>query len=58
MIKKLWAYLKEKNLQDPENKESFIPDETFDSIFEPKKQLVSKMLIHLRNTHKLGWVKK
>merc|ERR1712243_83379 len=26
VIKKLWAYLKEKNLQDPENKQFFTPD--------------------------------
>merc|ERR1711862_1029144 len=26
VIKKLWAYLKEKNLQDPTNKQFFTPD--------------------------------
>ena len=25
-IKQIWAYLKENNLQDPENKQFFIPD--------------------------------
>ena len=38
VIKKVVAHLKEKNLQDPENEESFIPDETFDqeAIGSPK----------------------
>ena len=29
VIKKVVAHLKEKDLQDPENEESFIPDKTF-----------------------------
>ena len=29
VIKKLVTHLKEKDLQDPENEESFIPDKTF-----------------------------
>jgi len=33
VVKRLWAYLKEKNLQDPENKQFFTPDSTMAPIF-------------------------
>merc|ERR1712058_208177 len=33
VIKRLWAYLKDKNLQDPENKQFFTPDSTMSPIF-------------------------
>merc|ERR1712058_209746 len=32
VIKRLWAYLKDKNLQDPENKQFFTPDSTMSPI--------------------------
>merc|ERR1719400_2427124 len=32
-IKQLWAYLKKNNLQDPENKQFFIPDKKMAKIF-------------------------
>merc|ERR1712064_188447 len=32
-VKQLWAYLKEKNLQDPENKQYFFPDKKMAKIF-------------------------
>ena len=37
VIKKLWAYLKEKNLQDPEMKQWFTPDKTMQPIFGKEK---------------------
>merc|ERR1711994_83812 len=33
IIKRLWAYLKEKKLQDPENKQYFTPDKTMEPVF-------------------------
>merc|ERR1712002_950806 len=32
-VKLLWAYLKEKNLQDPENKQFFTPDKKMSKVF-------------------------
>merc|ERR1711915_155188 len=37
VVKRLWAYLKEKNLQDPENKQWFTPDSTMAPIFGKEK---------------------
>merc|ERR1712112_73659 len=37
VVKKLWAYLKEKNLQDPENKQWFTPDKAMEGIFGKEK---------------------
>ncbi|KAJ6310579.1 hypothetical protein OIU76_015325 [Salix suchowensis] len=34
VVKKLWAYIREKNLQDPKNKRNIICDESLRSIFE------------------------
>ena len=36
-IKQLWAYIKTKNLQDPENKQFFIPDEKMKKVFIDEK---------------------
>ena len=36
-VKRLWAYLKEKDLQDPENKQWFTPDATMAPIFGDEK---------------------
>ena len=33
LTKKLWAYIKEKKLQDPENKQFFKPDKKMEPIF-------------------------
>ena len=33
VVKRLWAYLKEKNLQDPENKRYFTPDARMEPVF-------------------------
>ena len=37
VTKKLWAYIKEKNLQDPRNKQWFTPDNKMAVIFGPEK---------------------
>merc|ERR1711970_358527 len=37
IVKRLWAYLKEKELQDPENKQYFTPDDTMSPIFGEEK---------------------
>ncbi len=33
IVKRLWTYLKEKNLQDPENKQWFTPDKLKEPVF-------------------------
>ena len=33
VVKRLWAYIKEHNLQDPEQKQFFTPDDTMEPIF-------------------------
>ena len=37
VVKRLWAYLKEHNLQDPENKQWFTPDKTMAPVFGTEK---------------------
>jgi upstream activation factor subunit UAF30 len=37
VTKKLWAYIKEKNLQDPRNGQWFTPDDKMAVIFGPEK---------------------
>ena len=37
LMKLLWAYLKEKNLQDPENKQYFTPDKKMAKVFGEDK---------------------
>nr|AQS22644.1 SWIB domain-containing protein [Pseudodiaptomus poplesia] len=37
VIKRLWAYLKEHNLQDPENRQYFKPDKKMEPIFGKEK---------------------
>merc|ERR1711962_180670 len=36
-VKRLWAYIKEKKLQDPENKQYFKPDTTMEPVFGKDK---------------------
>merc|ERR1711872_644626 len=48
VIKKLWAYLKEKNLQDPENKQFFTPDKAMEGIFGSERQKCFGMSKHLK----------
>merc|ERR1712025_721408 len=37
LMKLLWAYIKEKNLQDPENKQYFVPDKKMAKVFGADK---------------------
>ena len=37
IVKRLWAYIKEKKLQDPENKQFFKPDKKMEPIFGKEK---------------------
>ena len=37
IIKRLWAYFKEKNLQDPANKQWFTPDKFMQPVFGTEK---------------------
>ena len=37
IIKRLWAYLKANNLQDPENKQYFTPDKKMAPVFGDEK---------------------
>ena len=48
VVKRLWAYLKEKNLQDPENKQWFTPDSTMAPIFGTEKIKAFSMSKYLK----------
>merc|ERR1712198_584436 len=37
VVKRLWAYIKEKKLQDPENKQYFKPDKVMQPVFGNEK---------------------
>ena len=37
VVKKLWAHIKENKLQDPENKQYFVPDKKMQPIFGTEK---------------------
>ena len=39
VTKKLWAYIKKKKLQDPENKRNIVPDEKLAKVFGGKKAI-------------------
>lgn len=39
VTKKLWAYIKKHNLQDPKNKRDIIPDGNLASVFGGKKKV-------------------
>merc|ERR1711970_406384 len=47
VFKKLWAYIKEKKLQDPENKQFFKPDKKMEPIFGKEKIRAFGMAKHL-----------
>ena len=36
VVKKLWVYIKGKNLQDPKNKRNIVPDEALNKVFGGK----------------------
>ena len=48
VVKRLWAYIKEKKLQDPENKQFFKPDKKMENIFGKDKVRAFGMAKHLK----------
>merc|ERR1712227_73459 len=48
VTKRLWAYLKENKLQDPQNKQWFTPDETMAPIFGTEKIKCFSMAKYLK----------
>ena len=58
-VKRLWAYLKEHNLQDPENKQFFTPDATMEPVFGNERMRafhMSKYLKkHLFRSYEMTW---
>jgi len=49
IIKRLWAYLKEKKLQDPENKQYFTPDKIMEPVFGNEKIRAFSMSKYLKD---------
>lgn len=47
-VKRLWAYLKEKNLQDPANKQFFTPDALMAPLFGKEKIRAFSMSKYLK----------
>ncbi len=48
VVKKLWAYIKKNNLQNPKNKRNILADDKLKKVFgknEVSRQLVSQMLL-------------
>ena len=50
VVKRLWAYIKEKKLQDPQNKQFFVPDKTMEPIFGKERIRAFGMAKYLK-TH-------
>ena len=48
VVKRLWAYLKEHNLQDPENKQYFTPDATMEPVFGNERMKAFSMSKYLK----------
>ena len=48
VVKRLWAYIKEKKLQDPDNKQFFKPDKKMIPIFGEEKVRAFGMVKHLK----------
>merc|ERR1711915_1090248 len=48
VVKRLWAYIQEKKLQDPENKQFFKPDKKMENIFGKDKVRAFGMAKHLK----------
>ena len=47
LMKLLWAYIKEHNLQDPENKQYFVPDKKMAKVFGEDKMRGFAMSKHI-----------
>merc|ERR1712059_85137 len=50
VVKRIWAYLKKNKLQDPENKQYFVPDDAMKPIFGEEKVRAFGMAKYLK-TH-------
>ena len=48
VVKRLWAYLKENNLQDPENKQFFTPDAKMEPVFGSERMKAFSMSKYLK----------
>ena len=48
VVKRLWAYLKENNLQDPENKQFFTPDAKMEPVFGNERMKAFSMSKYLK----------
>ena len=48
VVKRLWAYLKENNLQDPENKQFFTPDAKMEPVFGSERIKAFSMSKYLK----------
>ena len=51
VVKRLWAYLKENNLQDPENKQFFTPDAKMEPVFGKERVKAIRMVTYLVEEH-------
>merc|ERR1711962_1475279 len=49
IVKRLWAYLKEKGLQDPDNKQFFTPDALMEPVFGNEKMRAFAMSKYLKD---------
>merc|ERR1712173_372981 len=48
VVKRIWAYLKENKLQDPDNKQFFTPDAKMEPVFGKEKVRAFGMAKHLK----------
>lgn len=51
VTKKLWAYIKKHNNQDPKNKRDIIPDANLEKVFGTKKPVNMFQMTKLVNNH-------
>ena len=51
VVKKLWAYIKKNNRQDPKNKRNIIPDEKLALVFGSKKAINMFEMTKLVSNH-------
>ena len=51
VVKKLWEYIHEHNLQNPENKRNILPDETLKKVLDGKDEVTMFEMIKLVSPH-------
>ena len=51
VVKKLWAYIKKQNLQDPKNKRNIVADAALVKVFKGKKVVTMFEMTKLVNDH-------